>query len=77
MGRGPKFRRDTLAKFFMLMRDTLYLKSLTYRFVDLRQAYMYVWNNHVNEYGIEEASTFYKKKLKVITFYITHAWIAM
>ncbi len=55
---------------------SLYVKSLTYRFVDLRQAYMYVWNNHVNEYGIKEASLFYKKKLKVITFYITHAWTA-
>ena len=59
------------------MGDTLYMKSLTYRFVDLRQAYMYVWNNRVNDYGIEEASTFYMKKFEVITFYITHAWMSM
>ena len=35
---------------------------------------MYVWNNHVNEYGIEDALNFYYNKLIVITVYIAHAW---
>ena len=37
---------------------------------------MYVWNNHVNECGKEDALDFHYNKLIVITVYIAHAWIA-